>query len=107
MSELVNLKDPIDVIVVGAGNAALCAAISAHEHGAKVAILEAAPAESRGGNSRFTGGAYRFAYNGIEDLQQICTDMTDQEINDVDYGTYTEEQYFDDMFELTKFRTDP
>ncbi|MDH5750511.1 MAG: FAD-dependent tricarballylate dehydrogenase TcuA [Rhodospirillales bacterium] len=96
-----------DVVVIGAGNAALCSAISAHENGANVLILEAAPLERRGGNSHFTGGAFRFAYNGIEDLQEICTDMTEQEINEVDYGTYTEEQFFDDMFELTKFRTDP
>ncbi len=50
-----------DVVVVGAGNAALCAAISAHENGARVLILEAAPAEDRGGNSHYTGGAFRFA----------------------------------------------
>ena len=37
-----------DVLVIGAGNAALCAAISAHEHGARVLMLEAAPFEERG-----------------------------------------------------------
>ncbi len=47
-----------DVLVVGAGNAALCAAISAHESGARVLMLEAAPFEERGGNSHFTGGAF-------------------------------------------------
>jgi glycine/D-amino acid oxidase-like deaminating enzyme len=46
-----------DVLVVGAGNAALCTAISAHENGARVLMLEAAPFEERGGNSHFTGGA--------------------------------------------------
>ena len=45
----------VDVIVVGAGNAAACAALSAVEHGAKVLMLETAPKESRGGNSAFTG----------------------------------------------------
>jgi glycine/D-amino acid oxidase-like deaminating enzyme len=48
-----------DVLVVGAGNAALRAAISAHENGARVLMLEAAPFEERGGNSHFTGGAAR------------------------------------------------
>jgi tricarballylate dehydrogenase len=41
----------IDIIVVGAGNAATCAALSAVEHGAKVLMLETAPKDSRGGNS--------------------------------------------------------
>ena len=55
-----------DVLVVGAGNAALCTAISASENGARVLMLEAAPFEERGGNSHFTGGAFRFAYSGVE-----------------------------------------
>ncbi|PAU75575.1 FAD-dependent tricarballylate dehydrogenase TcuA [Halomonas salipaludis] len=96
-----------DVVVVGAGNAALCAALSAHEQGAKVLILEAAPYEERGGNSHYTGGAFRFAYNGVEDLKEVCPSMTDEELENVDFGTYTEGQFFDDMFELTEFRTDP
>lgn len=96
-----------DVIVVGAGNAALCAAISAHENGAKPLILEAAPFEDRGGNSHYTGGAFRFAYSGIEDLIDICPAMAKEDFSHVDFGSYTEEQYFDDMFELTQFRTDP
>ena len=96
-----------DVLVVGAGNAAMCSAISAHEHGAKVLMLEAAPFEARGGNSHFTGGAYRFAYRGVEDLIDISPAMKDDDLSNVDFGTYTEEQYFDDMYELTEYRTDP
>ena len=95
-----------DVLVVGAGNAAMCTAISAHEHGAKVLMLEAAPFELRGGNSHFTGGAYRFAYNGVEDLIDICPAMKNDDLSNVDFGTYTEAQYFDDMYELTDYRTD-
>src|SRR5205823_6430398 len=46
-----------DVIVVGAGNAAFCAALAAQERGAKVLMIEAAPEEESGGNSRFTAGS--------------------------------------------------
>src|SRR5262245_42147814 len=96
-----------DVLVVGAGNAALCAAISAHEHGARVVMLEAAPFEERGGNSHFTGGAFRFAYRGVEDLITVLPSLADEDLSNVDFGTYTEEQFFDDMFAVTEYRTDP
>src|SRR5215468_1138353 len=96
-----------DVLVVGAGNAALCAAISAHEHGARVLMLEAAPFEERGGNSHFTGGAFRFAYRGVEDLISVLPSLADEDLSNVDFGTYTEEQFFDDMFAVTEYRTDP
>jgi tricarballylate dehydrogenase len=101
------LKQRPDVLVVGAGNAALCAAISAHEHGARVLMLEAAPMEERGGNSHFTGGAFRFAYRGVEDLTTVLPSLANEDLSNVDFGTYTEEQYFDDMFEITEYRTDP
>jgi tricarballylate dehydrogenase len=96
-----------DVLVVGAGNAALCAAISAHEHGARVLMLEAAPFEERGGNSHFTGGAFRFAFAGVDDLIAVLPSLAQENLENVDFGTYTEEQYFDDLFALTQFRTDP
>jgi len=51
-----------DVAVVGAGNAALVAALSAQERGARVTILEAAPQQAMGGNSRFTLGGFRFGF---------------------------------------------
>ena len=60
-----------DVIVVGAGNAACCAALAAREAGASVIILEAAPLDDSGGNSRYTGGLMRVVYNGVDDLAQI------------------------------------
>ena len=96
-----------DVVVVGAGNAAFCAALSAREGGASVLVLECAPEDLSGGNSRFTAGAMRFAYGGLDDLQTVVTDLTDEEIATTDFGTYTEDQFFDDMFRITQFRSDP
>ena len=58
-----------DVVVVGAGNAALAAAVSAREQGAgRVVALEKAPRELRGGNTHYSGGLLRFAYDRAEDL---------------------------------------
>src|ERR1700758_5127565 len=96
-----------DVLVVGAGNAAVCAAISAHQNGARVLMLEAAPFEERGGNSHFTGGAFRFAFGGVDDLVSVLPSLAQEDLSNVDFGTYTEEQYFDDIFALTQYRTDP
>src|SRR6266511_2222221 len=95
-----------DVIVVGAGNAALCAALSAREHGARVVVLECAPEAEAGGNSRFAGGVMRFAFDGVDDLRKVA-DLTDEEIAGADCGSYTRAQYFDDLCRLTQYRTDP
>ena len=97
----------IDVVVVGAGNAAMTAALAAREQGAGVLLLERAPYEERGGNSRFTAGAIRFAHNGIDDLLKVMPDLSDEEINNTDFGTYTRDEYFDDMGRLTRYRCDP
>src|SRR6202047_2950916 len=96
-----------DVLVVGAGNAALCAAISANESGARVLMLEAAPFEERGGNSHFTGGASRFACGGVDDLVSVLPSLAQENLENIDFGTYTEEQFFDDLFALTQYRADP
>jgi tricarballylate dehydrogenase len=95
-----------DVIVVGKGNAALCAALAARDQGARVAVLEAAPLDEGGGNSRFAGGVMRFAYSSVEDLKQVA-DLTETEIAESDFGTNTTDEFFDDLFRLTRFKTDP
>src|SRR2546428_253949 len=56
-----------DVIVIGGGNAAMCAALSAREHGARVLVLEKAPEAWRGGNGFFTPGGFPFAFQGFEE----------------------------------------
>ena len=96
-----------DVIVVGGGNAALCAALSAREAGASVVVLERAPVDEAGGNTRFTAGAIRTVYNGHDDILELMPDLSDEEANNTDFGTYTEEQFFDDMGKVTDYRTDP
>ena len=96
-----------DVIVVGAGNAAFCAALAAREKGSSVLVLERAPQHENGGNSRFTAGAFRVAYRGVDDLVELMPDLTEEEIGRTDFGSYTEDQFFDDMFRVTRYRTDP
>ena len=61
-----------DVIVVGAGNAALTAALAACEAGAQVLMLEKASAEERGGNSRFTGASCVLSMTGWMTLCRWC-----------------------------------
>ena len=79
-----------DVVVVGAGNAALTAALSARQDGARVLVLEKAPEAERGGNSRFAGGIFRFAYEGIEDLKPLREDLAPNDWDRVDVGAYGE-----------------
>src|SRR5262245_47361045 len=96
-----------EVVIVGAGNAALCAALAAVESGVSVLVLERAPQGESGGNSRFTAGAFRCVYDGIEDLKALMPDLSDEEIKSTDFGTYTQAQFFDDMGRVTEYRTDP
>jgi len=96
-----------DVLIVGAGNAALCAALAAHEQGARVLVLERAPEKERGGNSRYTAGAIRFVYNGVDDLLKVVPDLPEDEQVNTDFGTYTRDQYFADMERITQFHSNP
>ena len=96
-----------DVIVVGGGNAAFCAALAAQEEGAKVVMLEAAPEDEAGGNSRFTAGSIRVVYNGVDDIKALVPDLTPAEIETTDFGTSTADQFFDDMARITQNRADP
>jgi tricarballylate dehydrogenase len=96
-----------DVVVIGAGNAAFCAALAAVENGVSVLVLERAPEDEAGGNSRFTAGAFRCVYDGVDDLKALMPDLSEEEISRTDFGTYTQEKFFDDMGRVTEYRTDP
>ena len=95
-----------DVAVIGAGNAAFCAALAARESGASVVVFERAPEAEMGGNTRFTAGAIRCVYDGLDDLRAYMPDLSEEEIAISDFGTYTAEEYFDDMFRVTQYRCD-
>jgi tricarballylate dehydrogenase len=96
-----------DVVVVGGGNAALCAALAAAEKGASVALLERAPEEKRGGNSRFTGGGFRMVHQGAPDIKRIVPDLSDSDIARTDFGEYSRETYLDDLGRVTQYFIDP
>ncbi len=101
------MEDIYDVIIVGGGNAAMCAALSANEHGARVLVLERAPEEKRGGNSAFTGGGFRMVHHGAADIQKVVPDLTPDEIARTDFGEYSTETYLDDLFRITQYNIDP
>jgi len=104
----VKLKDikSADVVVVGAGNAALCAALGAKDAGANPVVLETAPFDERGGNTFFVAGSTRWIFNNIEEIQEVL-DLSDEELRIVDFGTYTRENFLEDMGRVTQYRCDP
>jgi tricarballylate dehydrogenase len=79
-----------DVLVIGGGNAGLVAAICAREQGARVLVLESAPREFRGGNSRHT--------RNVRCMHDAPTSVLTE--------TYSEDEYFADLLRVTKGRTD-
>lgn len=95
-----------DVIVVGGGNAAMSAAVSAAENGARVIVLERAPEAARGGNSAFTGAAFRVAYDGADDIVRLVPDLSAEELARSDFGQYPVDQYYDELIEMSGFRAD-
>jgi tricarballylate dehydrogenase len=85
-----DLNKKYDVLVVGGGNAALCAAISARRAGASVLVLEVASRFYRGGNTRHTRN------------MRCAHDSATKELT----GPYTEEEFFDDLLRVTGGNTD-
>ena len=95
-----------DVVVVGAGNTALCAALSAREHGASVVVLEKAPPSDQGGNCPYTGGGFRFVHEGIEDLRSLVPELTDGQVANIIMGPYTAQDFRDHLMAVTHGETD-
>ena len=101
-SEIESMSETYDVVVVGAGNAALCAAISAQEHGASVLVLEKAPEEEKGGNSYFTAGGFRFAHEGLDDVSQdILTDLSNEERMQIELPSHDRHHFYDQLMKVT------
>jgi tricarballylate dehydrogenase len=97
--------DAFDVVVVGAGNAAITAALAAHAENASVAVLEKADKKLRGGNTRFTGGVFRHTYGSMGDLLPIVRDNDNPDT--VIIQPYNRQDYLSDMARVTGGRSDP
>jgi len=80
----------VDVVVLGGGNAGLCAALAARGRGASVLVVEGAPKHFRGGNSRHT--------RNLRSMHDRPTDLL--------VDAYTEDEFFDDLMRVTGGRTD-
>ena len=103
------MPEAYDVIVVGAGNAALAAAVSARESGAgKVLVLEKAPEAMRGGNTHWSGGMLRIMFDDPEQLRPLVPDA-EREVPDFfeNVEPYTHDDFKADLMRVTGGRSDP
>src|SRR5581483_11447336 len=97
-----------DVVVVGAGNAGLAAALSAKERGASVLVLEKAPKAERGGNSAFTGGLFRFPFDDqMRDFPALLPHYSREELEAVEIPPYPRRQFEADVERVTEGLADP
>ena len=96
-----------DVVVVGAGNAASVAALVAQELGARVVMLERAPKGRRGGNSAFSGGLFRFAFQDFEQIKGIVKETPGAEFSNVDVEPYPKDRFYADLMRVTEGLADP
>ena len=96
-----------DVVVVGAGNAALVAAISAHEGGARVLVLEKAPKSLRGGDTYYTGSVYRAARGGSDEIRELVPDLSEAEKKAIDVPPYSAEDFYGDIMRITEGLANP
>jgi tricarballylate dehydrogenase len=85
-----DFNDTYDVVVAGGGNAALCAAITAARAGARVIVIEGAPAFYRGGNTRHTRNL-RLSHDGSAPTMS---------------GPYAEDEFLGDLYRVTGGKTD-
>jgi tricarballylate dehydrogenase len=101
------MQDECDVVVVGGGTAAICAALTAVEAGARVVLLERAPEKERGGNTAFVGGACRMAHAGLEELLTLVDDVPEEQLARTTIAPYQRSDFLDDMAKVTEYRGDP
>jgi tricarballylate dehydrogenase len=107
------MSDPearYEVLVIGAGNAGLAAAISAAESGAKVALLEKATKDLRGGNTYFTGGDLRFGWSSLDDdVLPLIGSISENEIKQMRemVTPYTQEKFYEDIMRVTEGYSNP
>ena len=93
-----------DIIVVGSGNAALCAALAASENGASVLIIEKAKENLAGGNSKYTAGAMRFVYDTNEDLLPLLSNPDDPRVPNTEFGSYPAAKFEKDLLSFNDGR---
>src|ERR1700722_11383534 len=96
-----------DVIVVGAGNAALAASVSARNAGAaRVLVLEKAPEEMRGGNTHYSGGLLRIAFDSVDQILQLVPNARELAGFVEGIETYPRDAFWSDLRRMTSNRTD-
>ncbi|MEE8045390.1 MAG: FAD-dependent tricarballylate dehydrogenase TcuA [Dehalococcoidia bacterium] len=96
-----------DVDIIGAGNAALCAALAARAEGATVLVLEKAAEHARGGNSYFSGGLFRFPFTGLDDLENVVGPMSQADKDRIEIDPYSESDFYSDLMRVTDGLSDP
>ena len=89
------MSEAYDVVIIGAGNAAMASAMSAHEEGASIVVLEKAPKEFRGGNTRFAGGLFRVSFQNREQIDKVCEKNGNPD--EVNMPVYTHDDFYNDV----------